>query len=87
MYYYSNCLIEAIKAKICLGWQGKIIFISPFKNDSKGSNFLWTDGMQLYDFYPANSIQHWWSKLWFKGYIRQRPYEVYTRWVQTKTWS
>lgn len=65
--YYSNCLLETVKAKIrnpgieIITWPipGSII-----------PHFLWLDGNHLYDFGSNSAIHNW---LIYKGCIRRRP--------------
>ena len=84
--YYSNCLIEAIKAKIKWKSQIKIIYIPPNKNDVFCPHFMWHDLVDdnIKDFHNVT-----WSKggpcneTIFLGYIRVRPYSVYERWKKT----
>ena len=41
--YYSNCLIEAIKAKIKWGKQIQLIYIPARKNDVYCPHMMWHD--------------------------------------------
>ena len=62
--HYSNCLIEAIKAKIKWGKQIKIIYIPSWKNEVFCPHFMWhdlTDG-NLYDFhYYTKQLLYLWT--------------------------
>jgi hypothetical protein len=69
--FYSNCLIQAIKAKIKNPKKVKITYISPFKNEIFCPHFMWSDGIDDYDF-TSNTISKWYQEYWFKGYIRKR---------------
>lgn len=86
--YYSNCMIEAIRAKIKWKNQIKIIFLPPWKNDAFCCHFMWHDlaDNNLKDFHNVTYMPHWWSNICFKGYIRVRPYSVYKNWLKTKEW-
>lgn len=77
--YYSNCLLEAIKAKMKGGKQIKIMLIK-----SKDGLFHWiwydlSDG-NIYDFQQLYMVKHWYNLFWFKGKIRVRSFEAYERW-------
>ncbi len=84
--YYSNCLIEAIKAKIKWGKEIRIIRIPIRKNDILCPHFMWHDLVDdnIKDFI-ADDIGSA-EKLLFKGHIRVRPYAVYERWLKTNKW-
>lgn len=67
-YYYSNCLIEAIRAKV-QGENVKIVVRHP-----RGKilpHFLWKyrGDDALYDFGTDHDIL---TSLWYQGYIRKR---------------
>ena len=65
--YYSNCLLEATKAKIR---NPEIEIITRPIPDTKIHHFLWIDGDYLYDFGVEERIC---TPLLFKGCIRRRP--------------
>lgn len=67
--YYSNCLIEAIKAKL-KNPKVKITYVSPFVNEVFCPHFLWSDGKNDYDFGVERHLK-WYEILLFKGHIRQ----------------
>ena len=71
--YYSNCLIEAVKAKLKNWKHVKIICVSPFDNESFCPHFLWSDGEYDYDFCNIRDdrpmIVYW---TLHKGNIRRR---------------
>lgn len=83
--YYSNCLLEAIKAKLKYRKEIKILHTK-----SKGGlhHFLWHDlrDNNIYDFEQLETVRFWHGLLWLKGKIRIRPYAVYERWLETKQW-
>ena len=84
----SNCLFEAIKAKIKYRDSIKLIFIPPWKNEVPCPHFMWYDKLDanVYDFHSSTPINHWWQEIWFEGEIRCRPLEVYLRWKATGRW-
>ena len=68
--FYSNCLFEALKAKL-KNPKVKITYVSPFANEVFCPHFLWSDGKSDYDFGIERHLKlH--ERLWFKGHIRQR---------------
>ena len=88
--YYSNCLFEALKAKIKWGKQIRIIYIPARKNEVFCPHFMWHDLLDdnIKDFHAENGyIEKWYNIFLFKGCIRCRPYSVYERWLKNKTWS
>ena len=87
--FYSNCLIESIKAKIKHPMNVHIMFINPFLNDSFCPHFMWSDGKYDYDFggckYDENTPELFMMfKEWtiHKGHIRQRPLGSNKKWKQ-----
>jgi len=68
--FYSNCLIETIKAKI-KNPKIKITYISPRINEAFCPHWLWSDGVNDYDFGIEKELK-WYQVLWFKGHIRKR---------------
>ena len=70
--FYSNCLIEALKAKIKDPKNAKITYISPFKNKKFQPHFLWSDGKDDYDFGVSDKNLKWYNLILFKGEIRKR---------------
>ena len=67
-YFYSNCLIEALKAKIRHPFKVKITFVP--KSEKGSCHFMWSDGEADYDFGVERYIK-WYEALWFKGCIRK----------------
>jgi hypothetical protein len=72
-YYYSNCLLEAIKAKL-KNHNIKIYYCKPIikKNKFQCFHFMWEDGCYSYDFSDCEE-QHlsWYKCLFFRGRIRK----------------
>lgn len=67
-FYYSNCFIEAVKAKI----KNPLVKIAFVPRSEKGTpHFLWSDGKHDYDFGVEAELK-WYQIIWFKGRIRQR---------------
>ena len=48
--YYSNCLIEAMKAKIKHPIKVKIKYIPAYMNEVFCTHVMWHDGEYTYDF-------------------------------------
>ena len=68
--FYSNCLWEALKAKL-RNWKSVKIYILPPKyNEVKCCHFMWTDGVHDYDF-GVNRYLRWYQRLWFRGTINR----------------
>jgi len=88
--YYSNCLFEAIKAKIKWGKQIRIIYIPSWKNEVFCPHFMWHDlaNNTIKDFHAEYGyIEKWYNLYLFKGHIRCRPYSVYERWLKKGKWK
>lgn len=85
--YYSNCLIEAIKAKLKNWKQIKITYVSPFDNEVFCPHFLWSDGEYDYDFGICKKLK-WYEKIYFKGNIRRRELGYNERYKKAcKEWT
>ena len=75
--FYSNCLIEVIKAKM-RNKNVTIYFCKPRITENgrfQMCHFMWSDGVADYDF--SDREEHnlkWYQCLWFKGAIRQFEY-------------
>ena len=85
MKYYSNCLIEAIKAKIKHGKEIKILHV---KSKDGLHHFMWhnLEDNNIYDFQQLDVAKNWCNIIWFCGKIRIRPYEIYEKWIKTGKW-
>lgn len=81
--YWSNCFIEAIRAKIKHGKEVEIIHLPARDNEIYCTHWMWHDLVdnKVYDFHSINDHDHWWNFIIFKGYIRVRPYEIWERWL------
>ena len=69
--FYSNCLIEALKHKL-KNKDVKITCISPKYKGGLSPHFLWSDGVNDYDFGVDYRLK-WYQVFLFKGTIRMRP--------------
>ena len=69
--YYSNCLIEAIKAKL-KNHRLKIIFFVPWRNEIFCPHFMWSDGKYDYDFGCEYNLSLPFAWTIHKGHIRRR---------------
>jgi len=73
--YWSNCLAEAVKAKLKDWKHVKIYFCKPRITENghfQMMHFMWSDGIADYDFSDreANGLP-WYKCFWFKGSIRR----------------
>jgi hypothetical protein len=67
--FYSNCFIEALKAKIKHPFKVKILYIPKKLNEEGCPHFMWTDGTDDYEFGIDAYVK---NILLFKGAIRAR---------------
>lgn len=69
--FYSNCLFEAVKAKI-KNWQ--TTEIKHIRSKDNLIHFIWIDKKNgyRYDFAQVETVKYWVQLLWFKGYIRKK---------------
>ena len=80
--YWSNCLLEAIKAKL-KDWKNiDIIYISAKKNDVNCPHWMWLNKKtgEVEDFHCDSYLEHWWNFFWWKGWIRSMSRESFERW-------
>lgn len=72
--FYSNCLWEAVKAKLRYGNRVRVVHM---RSHDGLHHFGWVDveSGTLYDFTQTQVVKHWIQFLRFKGYIRQRGSE------------
>ena len=87
--FYSNCLIEALKAKLKHWNKIKITNVSPFDNEVFCPHILWSDGKYDYDFgnegQGDQGILNW---TLHKGHIRQRCLGYNQKYKRTcKKWA
>lgn len=77
-YFYSNCLIEALKAKIKNPFKVKIKYMPAHLNEVFCPHLMWHDGEYTYDFYTSGRLK-WYQVLWHKGHIRKSEYDYYDK--------
>ena len=87
--YYSNCFIEAIKAKIKDWKHIEITYVSTFDNEVFCPHFFWSDGKYDYDFgiegMGDRGIIDWTIH---KGHVRKREHGFAERYKTTcKKWA
>lgn len=86
-YFYSNCLIEAIKAKIKHPIKVKIKYIPARLNVVFCPHLMWHDGEYTYDFWAYGPLKPY-QILWYKGKIRKNEYDYYDKCIKTlKEWK
>lgn len=76
--FYSNCLIEAVKAKL-RNPKIKMMYCPAYFNEVPCPHWMWTDGSKEYDF--STGLLHWWQWIWHKGRIREYHSGTYSRYV------
>ena len=80
--FYSNCLIEAIKAKIKDPKHVKLLFIPKKYNEHNSISFhcFWMKDDIVYDFRAESfNKKHLWQLFLFKGHIRANEKKYYER--------
>ena len=80
--FYSNCLIEAIKAKFRHPFKVKIKYVPAHLNEVFCPHIMWHDGEYTYDFYAKGYLTPF-QRLWHKGIIRKSEYGYYDRVIST----
>ena len=84
--FYSNCFIEAVKAKVRHPLSIKITVVK--RSEAGCPHFLWGDGKNDFDFGIEKQLTGL-EKIWYKGQIRKRRLgfnERYKRLMQ-EMWS
>lgn len=75
-FYYSNCVVEMIKAKI-KNPRLKIYLCLPYvvENRIRSIHIMWQDENYSYDFSDENweDDRSFWCYFWYKGVIRRWP--------------
>lgn len=66
--FWSNCFIEAMKAKIRHPFRVRVTAV--IKSEAGCPHFLWSDGLYDYDFSVYRRLSNL-QILWFRGYIRR----------------
>ena len=86
--YYSNCVIEALKAKIKDPKKIKIYFCKPRITENKHFqmfHFMWSDGKADYDFSDLHDGEMpWYQDFIFKGAIRKFDLGFAKRYTEMK---
>lgn len=79
--FYSNCLFEALKAKIRDPKNVKILFVPKKLNGRNriGFHCFWKKDNLVYDFKCESNVKYFWQLFLFKGYIRANDFVNYTR--------
>ena len=87
--FYSNCLIEAIKAKLKDWNHVTITYVSPFDNEVFCPHILWSDGKYDYDFgNEGKGDQGFLNWTLHKGHIRRRSLGFNQRYKEScKKWT
>lgn len=67
-WFWSNCIIEAVRAKLRNPKDVRFIMIWPWYNEVWCPHLMWTDGAFEYDFHAYHIP--WWGWLWHRGFIR-----------------
>ena len=75
---YSNCLIEALKAKL-KDWRHIRLIVIGKGLQTRSHHFAWTDGEYYYHSYSQNP--KWWTRYWYKPTIRKVPWITFESWV------
>ena len=84
--FWSNCLVEAIKAKLHDPFHTKITVV--WRSEAGIPHFLWSAPQGDFDFGVERRLTGF-QKIWFEGYIRKRRSgfnERYKRLMQER-WS
>lgn len=82
--FWSNCFVEAAKAKIRHPFQVKVTVV--LKSEANCPHFLWSNGVNDFDFGVERQLSGV-KLLWFQGYIRKRGLgfnEKYKRLMNTR---
>lgn len=74
--YYSNCVIEALRAKLRHPLKVTVYFCKPFKNRfhvHEGIHVMWADKDGSYDFSDAWDVENPGEQhpIWYRGQIRK----------------
>lgn len=69
-YFYSNCFLEAMKAKL-RNPKVTLMYIPAFLNEVHCPHWIWLDDDGEHDFNRPGELP-WYQWLWFKGKIYTR---------------
>lgn len=75
--FYSNCLIEAIRAKI-KNPKIRLMYMPAFLNEVPCFHIMWMDGDYEYDFWHNGPLK-WYQWFWHTGIIRRKRLGYYRR--------
>ena len=67
-YFYSNCFIEMVKAKL-KNPKVKIMYLPAFLNEVPCPHWMWLDEEGEHDFHYRGKLP-WYKWFWHKGHIR-----------------
>lgn len=82
MEYYSNCLIEALRAKIKDPYGVKLRCLPAKQNEVFIPHIMWEDSKHTYDFYTGEKLNPV-QILWHRGSIRVSELGYYDRAIET----
>lgn len=80
--FYSNCFVQAIKHKLRHPFKVNLTYISPKYSESWCPHWMWSDGVNDYDFGVEKRLK-WHQVFLFKGEIRAREAGWNKRYKQT----
>lgn len=76
--FYSNCLLEALKAKIRDPVNIKIRYLPMELNETPIPHFMWQDENYTYDFHTKGKLTFF-QQFYHKGNIRKKDLNYYDR--------
>lgn len=80
-YFHSNCLIEAVRAKLKNPKKVRVLYIPARLTPSGCFHFMWTDGEKEYDFNRCGHVP-WHKWAWHEGRIRTHRLGCYDRYIK-----
>ena len=81
--YYSNCLLEAVRAKLrdrTVRW----IWMPLRYNPAHWPHVLWQEGEDVVHFQCVSGTQPWWKRFWFKGKLKRYGRAAFDRMMSRK---
>ena len=81
--FYSNCLIEAVRAK-CRNRAVRWIWMPLRYNPSLWPHVLWQEGNCVVHFRCMSGTLPWWKRFWFKGYLKRYSRAAFDRIMEKK---
>lgn len=82
--FYSNCLIEAVRAKIRDPKNVKIFICWPIYNEAPCPHVMWSDGIADYDFGTPDYLPLIFAWTIHRGYIRKRKLGYAQHYIDTR---